>query len=743
MKAACILAMATTVVLARAGSGAQAGDPAAAGTWAFPPKRDTYEAGALLDLRGLNEKVAGEHGFVKLAADGESFVRGDGLPLRFWAAGERTRDDMTMSKLEDQAQFLAKRGVNCLRIFAMLPPTEAKAEITSVNEKELDITFRVVAAMKKAGIYTIIDGFWPGATKVQAGWDLGPGIQSLENLEYTHPKVQEAFKAWMKALMTRPNPYTQVALKDEPAVAVLQLQNEDSLLWWSFGKDLPRLRERYAEFLAQKYGSVDKARERWKGCTPDKGMPDDPQTGHPGFVMTWGWTRDGTAQFGATPGFKERSADQLEFATRLMRRFNDEMALYLRKELGCRQLINANNWRTVDLTTTQDAQYWADSGSEVLARNVYVGGLHTGKDAGWRIVKGQRYTDKSLLRSPEEWPMNVRVPAGRVFILPEVLWCPPNLYQAEAVFVMAGQQSLTRLGAGCWFSNFVDNWDDEGVPGAKWNYSTPMQIGQFPAAALMVRKGYLKAGVPAIVEHRSLQDLWDRKTPLVSEDPGWDPNRDIGNRPLTSSIKTALDPLAYLVGPVRVVFESDAAKSTVVELGKYIDREKKVVRSITGEIETDYGVGLYRINAPKAQAVAGFLRAGGVQKLADVEIDAKNEYGAVAVVAMDDRPIRESGRVLVQMGTLARPTGWQTTATVITQDKRTVDGKLIESTGKLPWQVERLDATLVVGNPRLKQATVLDANGMAEAKEVAVRREGGKAVMTLPAEALYMILSGE
>ncbi len=36
----------------------------------------------------------------------------------------------------------------------------------------------------------------------------------------------------MKALCTRTNPYTGIKLADEPAVAVIQLQNEDSLLWW-------------------------------------------------------------------------------------------------------------------------------------------------------------------------------------------------------------------------------------------------------------------------------------------------------------------------------------------------------------------------------------------------------------------------------------------------------------------------------------------------------------------------------
>jgi hypothetical protein len=35
-------------------------------------------------LRYLNEKEAGENGFIKLSADGKSFVNGKGVPQRFW-----------------------------------------------------------------------------------------------------------------------------------------------------------------------------------------------------------------------------------------------------------------------------------------------------------------------------------------------------------------------------------------------------------------------------------------------------------------------------------------------------------------------------------------------------------------------------------------------------------------------------------------------------------------------------------
>lgn len=711
-------------------------------TWDFHPQPDAFDPAALLDLRGLNESVAGEHGFVRLTQDGNGFLRGDGQPLRFWAAGERTAPDQGLDVLKRQARFLAKRGVNALRIFAMIPPKGADSKITDVDEKELDCVFKVVAAMKAAGIYTIIDGYWPVATTIQKNWDVtSPGRNNPEGLAYFDPKLQAGYKAWLKELYTRPNPYTGVRLADEPAVAIIQIQNEDSLLWWGItnikGDALTLLRRQFAEFLVQKYGTLDKAQEAWQHYQPQF-LADEWDKGLPGLNHVWDFTRDGMALKGRSPGFVARSADQMEFIARTMHRFYADMAKYLREELGCKQLINADNWRTVDLVSAQDAEYWSCTANDVIARNIYTGGLHQGVNNGWQILPGHVYSDLSLIQDPLRLPTNVKQPAGHPFMLTEVLWCPPNLYQAEAPLMVATQQALGGLGAACWFSNWVAEWDES--PATKWTYSTPMQIGQFPAAALIYRQGLLQAGEPAVVEHRSLQNLWDRKTPLISEEPGWDPNRDQGNIAVTSSIKTALDPLAYLVGPVRVVYGSDPAKSTAVELSKYIDRQGKVVRSITGQIETDYGRGVYRVNAPAAQAAAGFLREAGPQRLADVDIECHNRYASIAVVALDAKPIRESSKLLIQAGTLCRPTGWTVVPTRARFNGKQTDAYRILSTGKAPLQVENVEATVTIANPKLTKAVLLDVNGMATETPVDVKTSAGKTTVVLPGGTIYLLL---
>ena len=63
-----------------------------------------------------------------------------------------------------------------------------------------------------------------------------------------------------------------------------------------------------------------------------------------------------------------------------------------------------------------------------------------------------------------------------------------------------------------------------------------------------------------------------------------------------------------------------------------------------------------------------------------------------------------------------------------------IDGKQgdcfrILDNGKMPLQVENLDATVTIANPRLSKATLLDINGMATATPVEFKQVGGKATV--------------
>ncbi|MGD0090417.1 MAG: hypothetical protein ABSE73_10905 [Planctomycetota bacterium] len=711
--------------------------------WDFKPPVDKFDPASLLDLRNLNEKEAGEHGFIKTSMDGNNFVRGDGQPIRFWAVLSGP-DNAPIEKVKEHARFLAKRGVNIVRLFSGIPVTKAGAKITDVDEKFLDQYFKTVAALKSAGIYTMASPYWPAVVKAPESWGI-PGYKDkdVQGLLFFDPKMQEGYKAWMKELYTRKNPYTGLTLAEDPAMAIIQFQNEDSLLFWTFHGLGPahiiQLRQLYGQFLEKKYGSYEKAREAWQNYKSEF-MADEWDKDMPGLQHVWDLTRDGRAKKGKAPGYEARSADQLQFLTEIMRQFNADMITYFREELGCKSLINPGNWRTVDPVLCQDAEYWSYMCGDVVARNIYAGGLHSGVNSGWIIMPEHYYTDVSMIREPVKLPTSLRMPVGKPFIIPETLWTPPDLYQSEGPLLVAAQMSLSGMNGAFWSVSGLGGWADS--TNYKWSWNTPMLLGQFPAAALIYRQGLVEEGQPAVVEHRALQNIWDRKVPVVPEESGWDPNRDTANMVLTEKVRTAADPLAYLVGPVRVVYDSDPNKTEVADLARYIDRDKKIARSITGQIETDWGKGIYRVDAPQVQAAAGFLRDAGPQKLSDVEIACANAYAAIVVVSLDGKPIKESSRVLVQVGTTCRPSGWKVMPTGVKYEGKQVPAYRILATGegKLPFQVENAAGTVTVANKALTKAVLLDVNGMPTDSAVQAIAADGKLAVTLPANAMYLVL---
>ncbi len=79
-------------------------------------------------------------------------------------------------------------------------------------------------------------------------------------------------------------------------------------------------------------------------------------------------------------------------------------------------------------------------------------------------------------------------------------------------------------------------------------------MGQFPAAALMYRKGYVRQGEAVVHEERPLNDLWQRKVPLIAEDRSFDPNRYKAQPAARSRTSRA--------APIRWRFWSAASKSS-------------------------------------------------------------------------------------------------------------------------------------------------------------------------------------
>lgn len=715
------------------------------GNWAFVVPEDAYKSDALMDLSSLNEKVAGEKGYITRSKDGMDFVRGDGQPIRFWGVVSNG-SEMNPDDMEEHCRWLAKRGVNMVRLHRTICDTKEGAKITDVNQKDLDGIFRFVSVAKKHGIYVTLSSFWAHATAPKS-WGLEDYAgKQVWGLMYFNDDLKNAYKAWTKQLYTTVNPYTGIALKDDPSIAIVQIKNEDSLLFWTFdgisGAQKRLLQKKYGDWLVKEYGSLDKALVAWGG---QKIEGDDSAGGRMAFEIIWKMTTQPEQPF-----YTPRLRDQTEFLGRLQYDFYAEIEQHYRG-MGCKQLINAMNWRSADQVVLDDIERWTYTANQVSAVNFYTGGTHVGQDNGWRINPGHFLTSESVLKNPNTLPCNLKQTLGLPMMITETSWTDPALYQTEGPFLHCAYQSLSGVDVTYWFAYGNPGYEMDprytfaNMGGHyalhKWSGNTPQQAGMFPAFALAFRNSYIKqAPQPAVYEERKLEDMWERKVPIISESGRFDPNRDQGAFAKESPIKQEVDRLAFLVGPVHVRYGGDPKNNKVADLSKYIDRNAGTVKSLTGEIALNYKSGVCTINAPAIQGVSGFLKdAGGQFQFANVTVASQNDYATIATVSMDGKPLNASAKVLIQVGTTSKTTGWATKKAKFKADGKEVEGEEVVATGTAPWQIAHTKATITISNPGLSKATLLDVNGYA-VKAVPAQKVGDKLTVTLPENAMYVIV---
>jgi hypothetical protein len=91
------------------------------------------------------------------------------------------------------------------------------------------------------------------------------------------------------------------------------------------------------------------------------------------------------------------------------------------------------------------------------------------------------------------------------------------------------------------------------------------------------------------------------------------------------------------------------------------------------------------------QGVAGFLKsAGGRFELADVKIESEDHYVSVSVVSYDGETLRDSRRILIQVGTTERLTDWKTERSTFAFNDLTLQGAKIVHAGRPPLQIAHI-----------------------------------------------------
>jgi hypothetical protein len=671
------------------------------GWFAFDPPADSFRESPI-DLRPLNERVAGEQG--RIAVRGDTFVHAlTREPVRFWAVNGPP-SGLAGDALRQCARRLAKYGVNLVRMHGAVFDKAGEADPKHVAQ-----TQEAVAALKSEGIYSHLSIYFPLWMTPASGH---PWLKGYDGKTHPfaalmfNPEFQERYRGWWKTLLLTPDAQGR-RLVDEPALFGVEIQNEDSFFFWTFNPDqippaqLELLETRFGDWLKAQYGSLEAARATW-GNTPVK--RDAFEAGRVGFRPLWNIFNEKTA----------RDRDTARFLFETQRAFYAETAAFLRG-LGFQGLITASNWATASPEVFGPLERWSYTVGDFIDRHGYFGVTHRGENAEWSIRNGHTYADRSALRfdpllpgKPKQFvhPVMDITYAGKPQMISETTWTRPNRYRSEAPLYYAAYGALQDTDAVVHFALDGAQWSVK--PNffmQPWTLMAPSQMGQFPAAALIYRKGLIRAGeVLATVDLNTADLLQLRGTPLP-QDANFDELR-LKDVPAGTEVRPGqrIDPLIHFAGRVEVNFKDSPGRVVLKELKPLIDRASSTVRSSTGELNLDYGRGLLTFNAPQAQGAGGDLQSGGDLELADLRLRSSMDNGHVVVVSLDGQPLARSRRMLLQVMSEERATGFAT--------EPAADGlrKIIEI-GRDPWQVKAIQGTVAFKTPGTLRFQPLDFNG--------------------------------
>lgn len=675
-------------------------------------KDDPFSPDAATDLSALLPKPAGALGRVR--AQGDRLVLGDGRPVKFW--GVNASIPATPELMALKARMLAKHGVNLVRVH---PVQDVVGRLEAapgggrrLNPARLDRLDRWIAALKEQGIYTQFSPVYPHVISPEDGYpaDLyaeladaqGGGKQTGGFVNLMRP-LQDAEWVWLRELMTHVNPHTGLSYAQDPALAVVEVHNEDSVFWhaplnWfesgqADGRPIPRhqaaVQRMWRDWLRGRYRSDAELLAAWgpagRGSRPGDSLGNERMA----LYGAWEMQAAGPSRNAAE---RVRMGDFIAFLAETQRDYFARRGQELRG-IGYEGLRVSTAWWAGGAAATP-ANTWTDDALDIIDRHRYWGGMAGG---GWRMGEGP-IADGSQLGAPGEGLLAAGLDQveDKPFMLSEWTASPPNEWKAEAAPLVA----FYGLGLQGWDASLHFH---SGAPRMEGGWpkdadlfvtETPAYLGQFPALARALHEGHLREGAAAAARRLPLADLFRGVDPISQTTPGggWGPG--------PGDLATPREVLA--IGRVGFKAAEGLPRSERLDWSTYWNQATGLIQSSTGELSWDSRARVVTVATARTQGLIGFA-GGRTVDLPDfrLAVDAATPFASLLLTSLDGRPLATSRRMLVTALARDRQTGARYSA----------DGKTLEYLGGPPLLLEPVQARITAKDGARLSLSALDPNG--------------------------------
>lgn len=617
------------------------------------------------DVRFLLDAPAGKHGFIGVS--GGHLATADGKRFRFWGvnlAGWTTGSALLPPHhdAEVYASTLARLGINCVRFqFLDLPDKVVRRpgvavrqgappagsqrsravggepqrplglidgsrdDTRSLDPGQLDRLDYLVYQLKLNGIYVDFN------LNVGRVYKSGDGVKDFsligvaKAITYFDPRLVELQKEYARQLLTHYNPYTKTSYNDEPAIAIVEIVNENSVLefWqrdWFRGNLTPAERPRYQldltpyykkmlttqynAWLAKTYPAATLARIRSAAhVTAGEDVP----------ILQ-------RQQFDTAPSV--RFDAEAAFYTHVETSFMKEMRDFIRKDLHVKSLLIGTADHTYFIAGMPLVR--TTSRLDIVDAHIY----------WWppsqMSHRGQEPMVNNPLRSIEV-RLTRSTMANKPFTVSEVNEPFPSDYESEMIPLLASYGAFQD-----WDGIFIYAFEPklsgqwQPVIGDHFDISEdPVKIAQMPVGALLFLRHDVAAARQTIERTYSTAQIDESLRLPPSAEPYWTPGFPL-SLPLEHGSR------------IRCLDCTPTAKFTDTPTNPIVSD----THQLSWLLSNKTGDGVVTVDTDRSTALVGFVKENNAQT-SHLSADVENAFCAITLSALDDQPLSRSGTMLL------------------------------------------------------------------------------------------------
>lgn len=619
-----------------------------------------------LDFSGLlpAPAAAGSSGWAVATADGHIAFERQPRPTRFLSASFvfNGLNGSLPSKQEAPrlVQALRRQAYNLVRLhFVDATLMAGRTSDFDFDPDQLDRLFFLLAELKKAGIYWLVDGM----TSDNAAYgDVGPNRFVKKHSAKMEVLTTEAgWQHWatlVEKLWGRTNPYTGLSSLKDPAMLGMILVNEGSLAYQATiegGRYSEAMAPGFAGWLRQRYNDDGGLARAWQREKQDSES-----------------TKSRVAVPGEVRARNARGVDFSRYIVDLERRGAARMEKHVR-DLGFKGLTTAfDNWGFLQADVSRAASGWVDmhSYASLPSQHGQAGSVMEQISVHSNVA---RYVRE--LSNARQW--------GKPFTVSE--WGQPfwNQWRYESALLVPAVAGLQGWDAICQFAETPIQFD-YGSNGPKRQQAIyPFGVGGDPvmrAAERLAALLYLRGDVET-ARHRVRLQVDSEK--LLSRSAGWEQvPESLSRLALVTGVGLDVDakalkpqPSDWVVGlqtdrpawlskletavlnaggEVLTAEPAVLKEQGIVGAGSRTSMRERRYESDTGQLLFDAGAQRITVQTPRTEAVS--LVSGGA-KLGALEVQRSSGPALYALSSLDGQPLSHSKRMLLFVLTDAQNSG--------------------------------------------------------------------------------------